>query len=119
MPESPFYLYSQPQLTRNYQAYEKALEGLPSIIGYAVKANNNLKIMQHLNKLGSGAVLVSGNELRLAIQAGFNPERCIFNGNGKFPADLEFAAKSGCLINIDSEFDLSNISGAARRVSLV
>lgn len=70
VPESPFYLYSQARITANFKAYQEALQGLSSIIGYAVKANNNYKIMQHLQKLGSGAVLVSGNELKLAIQAG-------------------------------------------------
>ena len=74
----PFYLYSKPQITRNLKAYKDALEGLKSIIGYAIKANNNLKILEHLRQLGCGAVLVSGNELRLALQAGFDPTRYIF-----------------------------------------
>ena len=43
---------------------------------YAVKANNNLPVLRHLQGLGSGAVLVSGNELKLAIAAGFDPTRC-------------------------------------------
>lgn len=42
---------------------------------YAVKANNNLHILKHLQSLGSGAVLVSGNELHLAVAAGFDPTR--------------------------------------------
>ncbi|KAF9611585.1 hypothetical protein IFM89_033589 [Coptis chinensis] len=67
--------------------------GLDSIIGYAIKANNNLKILQHLRTLGRGAVLVSGNELRLALRAGFDPTRCIFNGNGKLLEDLVLAAQ--------------------------
>jgi diaminopimelate decarboxylase len=71
----PFYLYSKPQLTRNVEAYKEALEGLDSIIGYAVKANNNLKILEHFKGLGCGAVLVSGNELRLVLRAGFDPSR--------------------------------------------
>lgn len=75
VPESPFYLYSQARITANITAYKQALEGLNYIIGYAVKANNNFKIMQHLCKLGSGAVLVSGNELQLAVKAGFDPSR--------------------------------------------
>nr|CAN73820.1 hypothetical protein VITISV_034956 [Vitis vinifera] len=69
----PFYLYSKPQITRNFEAYKEALEGLRLIIGYAVKANNNLKILEHLRELGCGAVLVSGNELRFAFRAGFDP----------------------------------------------
>lgn len=112
----PFYLYSQSQLRRNIEAYKEALKDLGSyIIGYAVKANNNLKIMQHLRELGSGAVLVSGTELRLAVQyAGFDPTRCIFNGNGKLLEELELAAQYGVLINVDSEFDLAQIIEASQ-----
>ena len=71
----PFYLYSKDTITRNYKAYEAALQGLDSIVGYAIKANNNLLIMKHLQQLGSGAVLVSGNELKLAVAAGFDTTR--------------------------------------------
>ncbi|XXG84512.1 hypothetical protein AAC387_Pa10g2014 [Persea americana] len=112
----PFYLYSKPQITRNFQAYFDALEGLPSIIGYAIKANNNLKILEHLRGLGSGAVLVSGNELKLALRAGFDPQRCILNGNGKLLEDLVLAVEEGVFVNVDSEFDLENIVTAAKIV---
>ncbi|GMY05744.1 diaminopimelate decarboxylase 2, chloroplastic-like [Fagus crenata] len=110
----PFYLYSKPQITRNFEAYDKALEGLSSIIGYAIKANNNLKILAHLRQLGCGAVLVSGNELRLALHAGFDPTKCIFNGNGKLLEDLVLAAEKGVVVNVGSEVDLDNIVVAAR-----
>ena len=45
---SPFYLYSKDQITRNFEAYREALDGLDSLVGYAIKANNNLKILEHL-----------------------------------------------------------------------
>ncbi|KIY98180.1 diaminopimelate decarboxylase [Monoraphidium neglectum] len=115
--ESPFYLYSRDRIASNYAAYQAALAGLDSIIGYAIKANNNLKIVQLLQSLGSGAVLVSGNELKLAIAAGFDASRCIFNGNGKLPWELELAAEAGCLVNVDSEFDFANIAAAAKKVN--
>ncbi|CAD5171983.1 unnamed protein product [Musa acuminata subsp. malaccensis] len=113
---SPFYLYSKDQITRNFEAYKEALQGLRSVVGYAIKANNNLKILEHLKDLGCGAVLVSGNELRLALRAGFDPARCIFNGNGKLLDDLVLAAEKGVFVNVDSEFDLENIVTAARVV---
>ena len=114
---SPFYLYSKRQITANYASYASALEGLEgAVIGYAVKANNNLKIMEHLRSLGSGAVLVSGNELLLAARAGFDAGKMIFNGNGKLPWELEVGVEAGAMINVDSEFDLENISRAAERV---
>lgn len=73
-----FYLSSKPEITRNVEAYKDALECLRSIIGYAIKANNNLKILEHLRQLGCGAVLVSGNEFSLALHAGFDPTRLNF-----------------------------------------
>ncbi len=114
--ESPFYLYSLKQITDNYTAYAAALEGIESIIGYAIKANNNLTILKHLRELGSGAVLVSGNELRIALAAGFDPKRTVLNGNGKTIDELILAAQHGVMINIDSEFDLEHMRQAARDV---
>ena len=119
IPESPFYLYSLTQITENYKAYETALEGIESIIGYAIKANNNLTILKHLRELGSGAVLVSGNELRIALAAGFDPKRTVLNGNGKTLTELILAAEHGVMINIDSEFDLEHVREAAKEVGKV
>jgi len=114
---SPFYLYSLAQLQANYAAYQKALEGIPSIIGYAVKANNNLTLLKYLRTLGSGAVLVSGNELRMSLAAGFDLKRTILNGNGKTLAELSLAVEHGVLINIDSEFDLVHIQQTVRQLN--
>ncbi len=72
---SPFYLYSKSKLKHNYAAYADALRDIPAIIGYAIKANNNLHILKELSQSGSGAVLVSGNELQLAMAAGFDASR--------------------------------------------
>nr|QKY14832.1 diaminopimelate decarboxylase (DCDA) [Polytomella parva] len=117
VPESPFYLYSKNKVGANFAAYQEALKGLKSLPCYAVKANNNLKVLKHLASLGAGAVLVSGNELKLATIAGFDPSRTVFNGNGKLPWELELAAEKGVLVNIDSEFDLRNIAAAAKKVN--
>lgn len=111
---SPFYLYSKRQITKNYEAYKSATNDIDSIIGYAIKANNNVKIVQHLQSLGSGAVLVSGNELELALRCGYDPEKMIFNGNGKLPSELVQAVENGVMINVDSEFDFDNILQAAK-----
>lgn len=119
IPESPFYLYSLTQIRGNYNAYQAALGGVESIIGYAIKANNNLTILKHLRELGSGAVLVSGNELRIALAAGFDPKRTVLNGNGKTIPELILAAEHEVMINIDSEFDLAHVREAAREVGKV
>ena len=53
--------------------------------------------------------MVSGNELQMALHAGFKPNQIVFNGNGKTLRELTFAVKEGVIINIDSEFDLEHI----------
>jgi diaminopimelate decarboxylase len=60
-------------------------------------------------------VLVSGNELKTALKAGFSPEKMVFNGNGKQQQELNFAVAQGVMVNIDSEFDLEHIIKAAQR----
>ena len=117
VPYSPFYLYSLAQLEANYTAYQKALDGINGFIGYAVKANNNLSLLKHLSTLGSGAVLVSGNELLLSLAAGFDLKRTILNGNGKTLAELKLAIEHDVLINIDSEFDLRHIQQTAKNLN--
>lgn len=114
VPDSPFYLYSRAQLAGNYRAYTSALGDLPAIVSYALKANSNLTLLTHLRRLGAGATLVSGNELRLALAAGFEADRALFNGNGKTVPELQLAARHGVMFNIDSEFDLMHIEQAAR-----
>ncbi len=117
VPYSPFYLYSLAQLEANYAAYQNALDGLNGFIGYAVKANNNLHLLKHLSALGSGAVLVSGNELLLSLAAGFDLKRTILNGNGKTLAELKLSVEHDVLINIDSEFDLQHIQQTAQNLN--
>lgn len=114
---SPFYLYSLAQVKANYTAYQKALNNINAIIGYAVKANNNLTLLKKLNELGSGAVLVSGNELKLSLAAGFDLKRTILNGNGKTLDELALAVEHAVLINIDSEFDLKHIQQTTKQLN--
>ncbi len=106
---SPFYLYSSQQIRDNHQAYHGALGEIPAILSYAVKANGNVTILRMLRELGCWATLVSGNELQLALHAGFDPRQTIFNGNGKTTQELRLGVSQGCLINIDSLFDLEHI----------
>jgi len=111
--DSPFYLYSAAQLRANVAAYADALTGLPARISYAVKGNGNLTLLKLLRDLGCAATLVSGNELRLALLAGFAPADMVFNGNGKRRDELALAVQHGVTVNIDSEFDLAHIATAS------
>lgn len=52
---------------------------------------------------------VSGFEVTLSLKQGIQPQNIILNGNGKQNWEIETAVKHGCLINVDSTFDLKNI----------
>lgn len=51
-----------------------------------------------------------------ALCLGYDPNKIVFNGNGKLYRELLVAVKQGVMINVDSEFDLENIKEAAKAV---
>lgn len=54
------------------------------VLAYAVKANSNPWVVQALREAGVElATCVSGNEMKVALKAGFPSSRIILNGNGK------------------------------------
>ena len=108
--DQPFYLMSKNQLNFNFRQYKNAVNGFQhAFIAYAIKANNNFNVLKHLARLGSGACVVSGNELQVALKAGFRASQIVFNGNGKMQHELNLAVKNNIMVNIDSEFDLEHI----------
>jgi len=61
-------------------------------------------------------IAVSGHEVRLALREDVPPTRIILNGNGKHEWELELAVSCGCLVNIDSTFDLSRLKIITERL---
>lgn len=115
---SPCFVYSKQQIAENVQAYRRALDnsGLKYELGYSMKANYNPEVICLMRHFGCWAIAVSGFEVTLAIQRGICPENIILNGNGKQIWEIEIAVKNGCLINIDSIFDLQNISKVTQKL---
>ncbi|MBE15960.1 MAG: diaminopimelate decarboxylase, partial [Cytophagaceae bacterium] len=71
-------------------------------IHYAVKALNNIAILQTLNNLGAGLDTVSIQEVSLGLAAGVAPEKIIFTPNGVSLIEIEQVAAMGVQINIDN-----------------
>src|SRR6187431_3728782 len=67
---TPFYCYSTATLERHYRVFADAFSDVPSLVCYAVKANSNQAVIATLARLGSGADVVSGGELRRVRAAG-------------------------------------------------
>ena len=111
---TPFYCYSTATLTRHYQVFAGAFAGMNALVCYAMKANSNQAVIKTLAKLGAGADVVSGGELKRALAAGIPPDRIVFSGIGKTARELALALDEGILcINVESEPELDLLSAIA------
>ena len=111
---TPFYCYSTATLTRHYNVFARAFEGLDTLVCYAMKANSNQAVLTTLAKLGSGADIVSEGELRRALAAGIPPEKIMFSGVGKTRREIDFALSVGIhCFNIESEPELDLVNQRA------
>jgi diaminopimelate decarboxylase len=111
---TPFYCYSTATLERHYRVFTDAFAGEKALVCYAMKANSNQSVLRTLAKLGAGADVVSGGELKRALAAGIPPERIVFSGVGKTEAELRAALATDILcINVESEPELELLSRLA------
>ncbi len=98
--QTPFYVYSQQKIINQVN---KTKEILGNNIFYSIKSNSNQAILKLMNSLDIGADVVSVGELKRALEAGFDPNKIIFEGVGKSEQDLLYAIhKNIRLINTES-----------------
>jgi diaminopimelate decarboxylase len=111
---TPFYCYSTATLERHYRVFTEAFAGEKVLVCYAMKANSNQSVLRTLAKLGAGADVVSGGELKRALAAGIPPAKILFSGVGKTEAELRAALACDILcINVESEPELDLLSRLA------
>ncbi|MCS3445979.1 MULTISPECIES: diaminopimelate decarboxylase [Bradyrhizobium] len=111
---TPFYCYSTATLERHYRVFTEAFAGEKALVCYAMKANSNQSVLRTLAKLGAGADVVSGGELKRALAAGIPPSKIVFSGVGKTESELRAALATDILcINIESEPELEMLSRLA------
>ena len=111
---TPFYCYSTATLERHYRVFSGAFADEKALVCYALKANSNQSVLRTLAKLGAGADVVSGGELKRALAAGIPPEKILFSGIGKTEAELRAALDADILcINVESESELELLSRLA------
>ena len=120
---TPFYCYSTATLERHYRVFSEAFADQKALVCYAMKANSNQSVLRTLAKLGAGADVVSGGELKRALAAGFPPSKILFSGVGKTEAELRAALAEDILcINVESEPELellSRLAGETGRIARI
>lgn len=81
--ETPFFYYDLDVLQQSLQAINDYALEKGFHVHFALKSNNNQRILDLVKKAGLGADCVSGNEIQVALDAGFAPQEIAFAGVGK------------------------------------
>ncbi|MDR2894258.1 MAG: diaminopimelate decarboxylase, partial [Alistipes sp.] len=116
---TPFYLYDMALLGRTLDAIRAEAQCNDYKIHYAIKANNDVRILQAVLARGFGIDCVSGNELRLIRGLGFPADGIVYAGVGKSDAEIELGVREGIrAFNCESRQELQVIDEIAGRLGL-
>jgi len=119
---TPVYVYSAATIRRHVTVFREALAGLEHdgqapLVAFAVKANPNAAVLTVLARMGCGADVVSGGELKRALAAGIPAERVVFSGVGKTAEEMALALDAGIgQFNLESEEEAETLSAVAHRL---
>ncbi|MBS7543688.1 diaminopimelate decarboxylase [Ancylobacter oerskovii] len=111
---TPAYVYSTATLERHYNVFAQAFADTKATVCYALKANSNQAVIATLARLGAGADIVSGGELKRALAAGIATHKIVFSGVGKTREEMAAALDADIMcFNVESEPELLTLSEVA------
>ena len=118
--ETPFYLYDVELLRRTLENVTSVASNYGYRIHYAIKANFDARLLEIIREYGLGIDCASGNEIRCAIEAGFDPKSIVYAGVGKRDKELRYAIEQGIMaINCESTEELHVVDALAREAGKV
>lgn len=103
---TPVYIYHAEKIEEQYNKLTTAFKNTDVKFFYACKALTNINILRYVEFIGANIDCSSINEVKLALHAGFAPERILYTSNGIAFDEIEEAKNLNININIDS---LSNL----------
>lgn len=116
---TPCFVYSRATLEGHYSRLAHAFASVSPLICYSVKCCSNLSILRLLVGLGSGMDVVSGGEVRRALQAGCDPAKIVYAGVGKSDEEIRLALSNHIgLFNVESEMEFENLSRLAAEMGI-
>ncbi len=115
--QTPFYAYDRALLRERVATLRAAL---PSAIKlhYAMKANPMPALVGFMAGLVDGIDVASAGELRVALDAGADPQEISFAGPGKRQAELRQAVASRVLINVESMREVQLLAAISDELGL-
>jgi diaminopimelate decarboxylase len=113
--ETPFYYYNLALLKQTLEACRTASSKYNFHVHYAMKANFNPKVLEAVQSFGFGADSVSGNEVKAAIENGFDKNQVVFAGVGKSDKEINYALDADIFcFNVESVQELTIINDLAK-----
>lgn len=89
--ETPFYFYDTALLQDTLDICKKEADRYGYHVHYALKANTSDYLLKIIRDKGLGADCVSGNEVRKAVETGFDKKDIVFAGVGKSDKEIRYA----------------------------
>jgi diaminopimelate decarboxylase len=99
---TPLYVYDASTIVKQIKTLRSAFSGADLRIKYAAKALTNVNILRVMKQQGIGVDVVSVNEARLAMHAGFTAADIMFTPSGVDFEEIKEAVELGFAINLDS-----------------
>ena len=111
---TPFYFYDLKLLNKTLDEINRQIEGYPYKVHYAIKANGNKTILEEIAQKGFGVDLVSGGEIRAALEAGFDAGTMVYSGVGKTDPEINLGLDNDIFcFNVESVPELEVINELA------
>lgn len=102
---TPLYVYSRATIRKRLLRMQEHLSQAVQKhkIYYAMKSNRHASVLETVRALGDvGVDCCSPREVQLALSHGFRPDELSFNAGMLSNADLDFLARSGVHVTLDS-----------------
>ncbi|MEN9290554.1 MAG: diaminopimelate decarboxylase [Bacteroidota bacterium] len=99
---TPLFVYDATKISEQYKRLNNAFSVPKLKLHFALKALNNINILQLLKSEGAGLDAVSIQEVQLGLRAGFEAEQIMFTPNGISFEELVQAVEYGVHVNIDN-----------------
>ncbi len=114
--KTPYYYYDIALLNRTLDTIEACTAGTPVRMHYAIKANSQPELLRIISSRGFGADCVSGNEIKAAVERGFDPAKIYYAGVGKTDEEINIGIDAGIgCFNIESLEEIGILAGLAKK----
>ncbi len=114
---TPAYVYDLDGIEAGARALAAGFGGAPHLVAYAVKASSAGPIVRALVGAGTGAEVVSGGELAVALRSGVRADRILWSGVGKQAWEIDRAIGAGdrgiLAIQIESVEEIARVDARA------